>query len=109
MDFNEYQKLAMVTKKPYKDPREQLVNGSLGLAGESGEVCDMIKKHFSVGNEIDRPAIKKELGDVMWYIAELCDAFDFDLNDVAQTNIDKLRARHGTSFSGSGNRSGMGK
>jgi NTP pyrophosphatase (non-canonical NTP hydrolase) len=109
MELNEYQRKAMVTKKNYATKKDQEINGLLGLAGEAGEVCDMIKKHYSVGTPIDREALAKEIGDVMWYIAELCDAFGFTLDEVAQGNIKKLAARHGSSFSGVGNRTGEGK
>ena len=109
MEMNEYQRLALRTMKKYDCKKDQEINGLLGLAGESGEVCDMLKKHYSVGKEIDKKDLIKELGDIMWYIAELCDAFDFTLEEVAQANIDKLAARHGSSFSGTGNRTGDGK
>ena len=106
--MNEYQQKAMRTKKIYQAHKDQVINGLLGLAGESGEVCEILKKHYSVGKEIDKEKLGLELGDVMWYIAELCDAFGFDMSDVAQKNLDKLAARHGDKFSGSGDRTGKG-
>ena len=109
MELNEYQKKAMITSKKWEQKKDHEINGLLGLAGEAGEVCDMLKKHYSVGTPIDREALAKELGDVMWYIAELCDAFGFTMDEIAEKNIKKLAARHGSSFSGVGNRSGEGK
>jgi NTP pyrophosphatase (non-canonical NTP hydrolase) len=70
---------------------------SLGLCGEAGEVAEKIKKLIrdksGIVEDSDRAAIKKELGDVLWYVAALCKEFDLDMSDVAQSNIDKLAAR----------------
>jgi NTP pyrophosphatase (non-canonical NTP hydrolase) len=109
MTLNEYQKQAMVTRKGDSTDKENLINGCLGLAGETGEVCDIIKKHLRWDKPIDMLDLKKELGDVLWYLAELADHFGFTLDDVAETNIKKLAARHGGAFSGEGNRTGEGK
>jgi NTP pyrophosphatase (non-canonical NTP hydrolase) len=109
MQLNEYQARALKTIAEYDSKKDQIVNGLLGLAGESGEVCDLLKKHFVIGNELDEEMLMKELGDVMWYIAELCDAFGFTMQDVAEKNLEKLLARHGAKFSGSGNRTGKGE
>ena len=71
-----------------------LINGCLGLAGESGEILDMIKKWVFHENELDKKHLKKEIGDVMWYVAMICESVGFDLDDVMQTNVDKLKARY---------------
>lgn len=70
-----------------------------GLTGESGEVADLIKKHFGHGHELDRDKLKKELGDVLWYLARLSAEFGILLSDVADSNIAKLRARYPNGFS----------
>ncbi len=71
---------------------------ALGLAGESGEVCEKIKKLMRDKNGIIddelRDGIKKELGDVLWYVNALCHEFAITLNDVAEVNIQKLYSRH---------------
>ena len=107
MNFTEYQKLAKVTKKRWDNKDFELAYCGLGLAGETGEVADMLKKHFNGSKPLDAERIEKlklELGDVMWYIASLCDGLNFDMNQIAEMNIEKLRKRHGDSFSGYGNR-----
>lgn len=109
MDFKEYQKLAMVTKKPWEDNKSQLVDACLGLAGECGEVNDMIKKDLAGSKPLDMVDLKKEIGDVMWYIAELCDCYGITMNEIAELNIEKLKNRHGDKFSGYGDRTGKGK
>ena len=109
MNFKEYQELAKTTKKPWDNKDLELADCGLGLTGEAGEVADMLKKHISGSKLLDSSAkekLKYEIGDVMWYIAALCDALGFDMGELAKMNIEKLRKRHGTSFSGYGNRSG---
>ena len=108
MNLNEYAEKALKTMKRYPTAREQETDALLGLAGETGEVCDLLKKHYAGVKELDRDHLKKELGDVMWYLAELCHVFGFTMNEVAEANIAKLAARHGASYSGYGDRSGAG-
>lgn len=76
-----------------------LINGAMGLCGEAGEVVDLIKKMIFHGHKIEFEEIKKELGDVCWYIAMICDALDFNLEEVMQANIDKLKKRYPNGFS----------
>jgi len=112
MDFKEYQKAAVVTKKPWKQKDLELADCGLGLTGEAGEVADIIKKHISGSKPLDDERIEKlkyEIGDIMWYIAAMCDALDFDMGELAEMNIEKLRKRHGDKFSGFGDRSGEKK
>lgn len=108
MKFNEYQKKALVTELMDR-PKEVNANDPafiakiLGLVGESGEVAEKIKKIIRDKegkiSEEDKDGIKKELGDVLWYVAVMADYLKIDFEDVAQTNIDKLlsRKQRGTS------------
>ena len=98
MNGNEYQKLAMKTLNPSLNKKEILVNGVMGLNGESGEVIDIVKKHMFQGHELDKDKIKKELGDVMWYVAEVCEALNLNLDEVMEGNIEKLRKRFKDGF-----------
>lgn len=72
---------------------------ALGLAGEAGEVCDLIKKHFGHGHELDVDKLKLELGDVLWYVAGLAHLLDLNLSEVAYANLDKLKKRYPQGFS----------
>ena len=98
MTINEYQKLAMVTLNPKLEKKDVLINGVMGLCGESGECIDIVKKHLAQGHELDREKLLKELGDVAWYLAETAYALDANLETVLQMNIDKLRARYPEGF-----------
>ena len=79
----------------------------LGLAGEAGEVAEHVKKVLrDDGGEVGperRAAMSKELGDVLWYVAQLASELDLDLDEIARENLDKLfsRQRRGV-LSGSG-------
>ena len=110
MEFNEYKKLALRTRKHWdkKDKDLEMAYYTLGLVGEAGEVVEVVKKHLVGSHEINPALIKKELGDVLWYTAAISEYFGFDMNEIAQLNIDKLAARHGDTWSGYGDRSGTG-
>lgn len=98
MTINEYQQLAMRTLNPSLDKKDVLINGVMGLCGESGEAIDIVKKHLAQGHELDRAALIKELGDIAWYLAETAYALDVPLEDVLDGNIAKLRKRYPLGF-----------
>ncbi len=75
-----------------------LMCGALGLAGESGEFVDLVKKFFFHQHKISEDKLIKEAGDIMWYIALVCTALNVDLETVAQINIAKLRERYPEGF-----------
>lgn len=76
-----------------------LLNGCLGLSGEAGELNDIVKKWIFHKKPLDREHMKKEIGDVCWYIADICHSMGFDLGEIFQMNIDKLKARYPEGFS----------
>lgn len=99
MTINEYQKLAMTTQNPALSERDVLLNGVMGLCGESGEAIDIVKKWLAQGHELDKAHLAKELGDIAWYLAETATALGLTLEEILQANIDKLRARYPEGFS----------
>ena len=99
MTINEYQELAMRTVNPELDKNQMLINSVMGLCGESGEAIDIVKKWFAHGHDLDREHLKKELGDIAWYLAEAATALDISLEDILEANIDKLRKRYPEGFS----------
>lgn len=98
MTINEYQKLAMTTLNPALSEKEVLLNGVMGLCGESGEAIDLVKKWMMQGHALDKAHLAKELGDVAWYLAETATAIGYDLETILQNNIDKLKARYPEGF-----------
>ena len=105
MEFSEYQHFS---RRTASYPRGAwLTYPALGLAGEAGEVAEHAKKAIrddggTVGDE-RRAAMAKELGDVLWYVAQIASELGLDLEDVARANLEKLssRQRRGV-LSGSG-------
>ena len=98
MTINEYQELAMTTLNPALDKKDVLINGVMGLCGESGEVIDVVKKWLAQGHELNREKILAELGDVAWYLAEVAYALDTPLEEVLEGNINKLKKRYPEGF-----------
>ena len=94
MTINEYQKLAMTTLNPELDKKDVLINGVMGLCGESGEAIDIVKKWLAQGHALDREKLSRELGDIAWYLAETAYALDIPLEDILEANIDKLKKRY---------------
>lgn len=96
MKLNEYQDLARRTANKHDG---ELVNYGLGIAGEAGEVADLIKKSQFHGHDVEKDEIKKELGDVMWYVSNIARLAGLSLEEIAQGNIDKLKRRYPSGFS----------
>lgn len=96
MTFNDYQKEANKTAI-YPDRGHNFVYPVLGILGEAGEVAEKIKKIWrdknNIINEEDKIEIKKEIGDVLWYLSQLATELEIDFDDVANTNILKINSR----------------
>lgn len=96
MTLEEYQTKSRVTAL-YPGAGKNFVYPTLGLVGEAGEVADKIKKvirdNSGVMDDETRIEIAKELGDVLWYLAQLSTEIGFSLEEIAQKNIDKLMSR----------------
>jgi len=80
MNIDEYQTLACRTMGD-----ASITTLALGIAGESGEVADLVKKHVGHGHELDREKLKEELGDVLWYVATMARALGKNLSSVSAT------------------------
>jgi NTP pyrophosphatase (non-canonical NTP hydrolase) len=102
MNFSEYQvgtEFTWNTHERSATPADlPLLNAALGVAGEAGELADLVKKDVFHGVPADPDKVLKELGDVLYYITRVADAFGFTLEQVAQTNHDKLKARYPEGF-----------
>ena len=96
LTLDEYQRLAMRTKVFGRGEAvpEALAWNALGVAGEAGEVADLIKKHVGHGHALDGAKLTRELGDVLWYVAALAHDIGVDLSEVAAVNVEKLKARY---------------
>jgi len=96
MDFETYQKLSRKTAI-YPDKDKNFTYPALGLAGETGEVIEKVKKLVrdknSIIDDATREEVKKEMGDVLWYLAQLATELKISLNEAAEKNIEKLMSR----------------
>jgi NTP pyrophosphatase (non-canonical NTP hydrolase) len=95
VDLSEYQRLSRRTAEYPRDA--WLAYPALGLAGEAGEVAEHAKKAIRDDDgqvsEERRAAMAKELGDVLWYVAQLASELKLDLDEIARANLDKLLSR----------------
>lgn len=111
MTGKEYQDLAMRTNDGKSTSRLSnmlstedktdiggVLNACLGLSGEVGEFNDMIKKAVFHEKEFDCEHAKKELGDIMWYVALMCDSFGWNLDEILEMNVAKLKNRYPQGF-----------
>ena len=98
MTINEYQQLAMTTLNPELSEKDVLINGVMGLCGESGEAIDLVKKWLAQGHELGKEKLAKEQGDICWYLAETATAIGYDLEDIMAANIEKLKKRYPQGF-----------
>ena len=99
MDANEYQYRALRTCIELYDTKTALVYGALGLAGESGEVAEIIKKWAFHGHLFNKQELEKELGDVAWYLAIAAHKAGLSLNEVLEHNLEKLEKRYPDGYS----------
>lgn len=91
MDAKEYSALAIRTANPNVSP---MMNALLGLAGESGGVCDYMKKVLFHDEEFDKDVLVAELGDLLWYVNLLLSSIEVDWSEVFEKNIKKLSKRY---------------
>ena len=104
MTANEYQQAALRMEGTQEElqllseERSRLLNGALGLCGESGDVADLVKKATFQVHALDRQKIAEKLGDVAWYLAVAANAIGYELDDVFRENIDKLSKRYPDGF-----------
>lgn len=75
-----------------------IFNACLGMSGEVGEFNDMIKKWVFHEKNLDMEHAKKEAGDILWYVVMLCESFGWNMEEIMQMNVDKLKARYPEEF-----------
>ena len=97
MDLKEYQQLCKKTAKPFDDRMKAMSDWGLGASGEAGDLAGCIKKTFYHNND-QSDGIRENVGDVMWYLAMICNTMDWELDDIISENIDKLSKRYKDGF-----------
>lgn len=98
MTLNEYQNLAKRTANNAGTKKDRIANWAFGLAGETGEFIDLLKKSVFHGHELDKKKCEKELGDILWYVSMMTDELNLNLENIAVLNIHKLAERYPDGF-----------
>lgn len=97
MTFDEYQKQALTTAHNTHEPLMEKTIWAMGVAGEAGEVLEKWKKIVAYNegkiSDADRDELKKELGDVVWYVAVMANSLGLSFEEVMQLNVEKLKSR----------------
>ena len=104
METSDYQKQAartLIDAPGFELSDQELMTiwNALGLAGEAGEVAEYVKKGILHQHGLDKSKLKKEIGDVLWYVAALCTTQRLDMGEIMQQNIDKLKQRYPAGYS----------
>ena len=95
MEFNDYQKAARSSRYGNE---QVLTNCALGLAGEAGQVVDLVKNYTFKGHPLDKDQLTHELGDVLWYLSQIAEWADIPFDQVAKDNIETLNRRYPNGF-----------
>ena len=98
MPLSDYQTDASRTVNPALSAEDRLLDAAAGLAEEAGEVLARVRKHRFQQRALDRDEIVIELGDALWCLAMVATSLGVTLDEVADRNIAKLRARHPDGF-----------
>ena len=98
MNINNYQLKASRTMPTLGTLSEDSIHMVLGMQTEAAEIADVYKKALAYKKPIDFVNVKEELGDLMWYIANMCNIHGWNLEDVLDVNIAKLEARYPEKF-----------
>jgi len=95
--LKEYQELCKATAKKFESAEKEILTWGLGIAGEAGDVASCIKKTFAHDND-QKTGIRENIGDALWYAAMICNFFEWDMQEVLDENIEKLRKRYPEGF-----------
>lgn len=93
MNLKEYQELCAKTAKKFETPEKEIFIWGLGLTGEAGDIAGCIKKTYAHDND-QKAGIRENIGDTLWYAAMICNFFNWDMDDVLNENIEKLKKRY---------------
>ena len=98
MEIKEFQEKSARTLSNLNTKLEDNLHMTLGLVTEAAEIADVFKKKLAYGKEVDEINVKEELGDLMFYVVNTCNINGWDLRDILQTNINKLKIRYPEKF-----------
>jgi NTP pyrophosphatase (non-canonical NTP hydrolase) len=94
MNFKDYTENMKRTAGSLELNNKNLCWGAMGISGEAGEVTDYLKKVVFHSHELNKEKLAEELGDVLWYLACTAELIGYDLEEIAEMNIEKLKKRY---------------
>jgi NTP pyrophosphatase (non-canonical NTP hydrolase) len=98
MNLKTYQELTKKTaKKDFQTKEEEIMCWGLGITGEAGDIASCIKKTFAHKKDV-KEGIKENIGDMFWYTAMICNFFNWNIEDILNENINKLKQRFPQGF-----------
>lgn len=97
MNIRTYMQATRRTRNPKLTKGETLAHAVMGMVSEIGEIASLYQHHFQ-GEPLSADKLKKEIGDLMWFVMELCDCYKIDPSDILYENIDKLKERYPEGF-----------
>ena len=97
LSIKDYQEACKRTVQEFPSDQVRIMTWGLGIAGEAGDVASCIKKTFVHKNDVTK-GIRENVGDTMWYIANICNFFNWDLQEILKENIEKLKVRYPDGF-----------
>ena len=98
MEIKEYQEKAKRTMANLESHTLDNLHMCLGMQTETAEMSDVFKKYIAYQKPVDWVNVKEEIGDLMWYVVNMCNINAWDLRDIMKTNIEKLEARYPEKF-----------
>lgn len=98
MNLKDYQELCKKTAKKFDSKDLEIATWGLGISGEAGDVASCIKKTFIHKNAVVQEGIKENIGDTFWYSAMICNFFGWNMEEVLEENVNKLRERYPNGF-----------
>ncbi len=96
-NLKEYQELCKLSAKKFETEEHEILTWGLGIAGEAGDVASCIKKTVAHKND-QREGIKENIGDTLWYMAMICNFYNWDFQEILNENLEKLKKRYPQGF-----------
>lgn len=99
MRIEEYQEMAKIAVQAHSNEKDEISHWVIGLTEEAGEVAGLVKHKYYNNDDVSVETIAEELGDVLWYVAAICNGLHIDMGKVAELNQAKLASRYGGEYS----------
>lgn len=93
MSLKEFQEGCKITAKKFETKEKEIFTWGLGIVGEAGDIAGCIKKTYAHDND-QRHGIRENIGDTLWYMAMICNFYEWDMEEILKENLEKLKKRY---------------